>query len=90
MAVALQVSGIQPFDNYGDPSSLHQRFEKSFELYVEAPVVVEDKQRRQLFHSASIDLQDISFPLPLNRHCDKLTKYFTPHKNTSYTNTFIQ
>ena len=93
MAVALQVSGIQPFDTHGDANSLCMRWERwlrSIKLYVGASGVVDDKQKRQLLlHSAGMDVQDIFYTLTdtgddYQTARNKLTTYFTPHKHTSF------
>ena len=64
-----------------------ERCLRSFELYVGASGVVDDKQKRQLL--LGMDVQYIFFTLTdtgddYRTARDKLTMYFTPCKNTSY------
>ena len=99
MAVALQVSAIQPFDTHGDANSLCQRWErwlKLFELYVGASGVTDDTQKRQLLlHCAGMDVQDVFYTLTgtgteYKTAKEKLTAYYTPRKKHLVQQTRVQ
>ena len=87
-----QVNPVPHFDPSGDQNSLCQKWEKwvrGYELYMGASGIKVDGQKRQLFlHSAGPELQDIFLTLTNTgttyvQARDKLTQYFTPHKNNS-------
>lgn len=93
MAINIPVNPVSTFNPVGDHSSLSQRWKRwlrGFEFYAEAAGVKDEKQKRQLLlHSAGPEVQDI-FDTLMNCGEDyktakeRLTEYFTPHKNIPY------
>ena len=90
--MAIFVTPLAPFDPHGDAGSVSQRWQKwlrSFECFAAASGCKDDKQKRQLLHSAGLEVQGIFDTLAdtgdvyTTAH-ESLTAYFRPQVNIPY------
>ena len=92
-SIPIHVTPIQPFDPFGEPAKLHQRWTswlRAFELFADASGCESPIQRKQLLlHCAGTATQDIFYtfdPTPSGYEDTKkaLQAYFKPTQNIPY------
>jgi hypothetical protein len=93
MSVSIAVNSVPNFNPYSDNNSLATRWKKwirDFETFAIATGCKDEKQKRQLMlHCAGTEVHDIFETLTdtgedYRTAKEKLTEYFTPHKNIPY------